>query len=113
MFFQLKFVPYAKLLMLYYYIHLLFVSALYLYRKPLSLLRAATYDSATKLFDYATYYTVVTSMKRMYTFWLYTYNSLTGSGSKLGNGCYRKSVQSFPTAQFLGVSFALGIPPLP
>lgn len=31
----------------------------------------------------------------------------------LGTGSYRMSVQSFPTAQFLGVSFALGILPLP
>ena len=31
----------------------------------------------------------------------------------LGAGSYRMSVQSFPTAQFLGVSFALGILPLP
>ena len=61
MFCQLQFVPCAEPLMLYYYIHLLFVSALYIYRKPLSLLGTATYDSATKLFDYTTYYTVVTT----------------------------------------------------
>ena len=89
------------------------MSALYIFavsHRPF--LGAATFDSATKLFDCTTCYTVV-CMYVCTPFWLYTYNYFTGSGSMLGTGSYRMSVQSFPTAQFLGVSFALGILPLP
>ena len=91
----------------------LYVSALHCC-KPSPVLGAATYDSAIQLFDCSTYYRVIITYN---TYLLISGCTLiiihTGSGSNMGTGSYRMSVQSFPTAQFLGVSFALGILSLP